>query len=179
MLNVDFEQILNFLNIVVKENTFIVIVGMGILTSFLYDLIKVISFSVYKQTKKQVSKTALKGIKDLNESYKYEKTQIERIVNKDVNVIFEIVEDLYDSVFWLVLILTVYLGLKTFNAGAVAMGAFVGVSVSYFFKSFRILFFNLRLFEKARNSQRSIESLNKRILILEDIINKQSPELIR
>ena len=59
------------------------------------------------------------------------------------------------------------------------MGAFVGISVSYFFKSFRTLFFNLRLFEKARNSQRNIESLNKRILILEDLINKQSPELIR
>ena len=44
MLDVNFGQILDFLNLLVKENTFIVIISMGIITSFLYDLIKVISF---------------------------------------------------------------------------------------------------------------------------------------
>lgn len=167
----NFEQILDFLNIVVKENTLIVIIGLGLLTNFLYDLIKIISFSIYKQTKKQVSKTTLKGIKNLNESYKYEKTQIESIVNKDPNFIFEITEDLYISVFWIVLFLTIYLVLKTFSVGGIAMGAFVGASIRYFFNSFRMLFFNMRLFEKAKDSQKHIEKLNNRILILEERIN--------
>ena len=146
-----------------------------ILTSWFSTYFKwtLVSFFIYKQTQKQVSKTTLKGIKNLNESYKYEKTQIERIVNKDTGVIYEMLEDLYYSMFCLVLFFTIYLVLKTFNAGGITMGAYVGASIRYFFNSFRMLFFNMRLFEKARDSKKNIEKLNRRILILENRINSQ------
>lgn len=146
------------------------LLGIGLLVNLIYDLIKKISFSIYKNASNQISKNTTKKIKLLIESYKFEKNQIEKIVKKEPSVFFEMLEDLYDSVFLLLFFIVIYIILTKVNLGAIAIPAFVGASISQFSRCIKSILGNLRLFEKARNFPKSIYKLDKRIELLESKI---------
>lgn len=174
----DLNHIVENLNSFAKQNTFASILILAVLGNFLTEIFKKTLYYLATKTKtvalstgKEISKWSIKNTEFLISHYKEEITRVEKIKNNDKSEFFNLLENLYNNFIFFFFILVLYLILQKIDNQLYFYG-FLGASARLLFQIISNTIYNYSLFEKAKNYEKYKSKKESRILLLENILNK-------
>lgn len=174
-----FEQILNHLDSFARENTFLSIVLLAIIGNLLTEYVKKIIRNVFlfslnriKSSGKKISERSYKNTEYLIKHYIEELKIVEDLMNSEPKIIKKLLEELYSNIAFIIGVIIIYLFAGLFDSPYWFYG-FLGASSTILFKSVYTIYYNTRLFEKAQNFDPYKERTEKRIIKIQQILNKR------
>ena len=161
-----------------RENTFLSMMILAIIGNLLYDIFKKIMYyiaistkNVAKSTGKGISKWNRKNIENLIQNYKEDIAKVEKVKNKDAETYYELLHDIYHNLLIFFILLIVYLIVLKLDNPIYFYGL-LGSSSWYFISIFSSIYYNNSLFENTRNFEKYKLKKEKRIQLLERILEK-------
>lgn len=88
--------ILDQLNVFARQNTFLSILILGIIANLLTSLTKILVIASYSLGTRFISKKSRQSIQFYIEHLEQEILQVEKIYNKETDILFELVSGIYD-----------------------------------------------------------------------------------
>lgn len=173
-----FQEIFNYLNNFVRQNTFISVIILAIVGNILTDLFKKFIFYaatstkfIAKETGKGISSLNKRNLENLLETDKEDIIKVEKIKNNDQESYNELIRDLYYCLGLFVFLIILYLIVIKVDNDILFYG-FLGASARTLFSIFAIIYYNNSLFENAKRFEKYKSRKEKRIKLIESIINK-------
>ena len=173
-----FNYIIETLDKFARENTFLSLMILAIIGNLLYDIFKKIMYciavstkNVAKSTGKGISKWNRKNIENLINNYKEDIVKVEKVKNKDKEMYYELLHDIYHNLLMFFIMLILYLFVLRLDNPLYFYG-FLGSSLRYLISIFASIYYNNSLFENTRNFEKYKLKKEKRIQLLEKILEK-------
>lgn len=173
-MNID--QIFSGLDKFARNNSFLSIIILGIIGSFIYDVIKktfrfflLRSINGLKNTSKKLSKKKYENVKYLLEHYTQELEMVEKLKNNDKTILSKLIEDLYSNIVLIIILIIFLLLIDKFGSNYAFYG-FLGASSIMVIRIVYQLYYNSQLFEKVKKFESYKMKIKKRTTRIEEIL---------
>lgn len=170
------ENILNWLNSVIRENTSLSsVLLVSLALNILYDLLKKIFFSGIKYTVTKTNQWSLKNVEFLISHYKGELKSLKNISDNNNGELFKLIEDIFQSIFLGLIIAVVLLFINKIGDN-ILFYSFLGSSTSLIIKIIASLIYNYKLIQKSKKREYYEKKMKKQIKTLKAIIKERKKE---
>lgn len=173
-----FLTIVETLDTFARENTFLSLMIMALLGNLLTDVFKKLVYYIaistkhaVKSTGKNISNWNRKNIVQLIINYKADLVKVEKVLNRDQEFYYELLHELYHNLLMFFTMLILYFILLKLVDPILFYGALFA-SARHVFSILASIYYNTTLFENARNFDKYKLKKEKRIIVLEEMLER-------
>ncbi|WP_027878938.1 hypothetical protein [Mesoflavibacter zeaxanthinifaciens] len=165
------ENILNWLNSFVRDNSLTSVLLVSLVLNIIYDLLKKLFFSIIKFSITKTNRWSLKNIEFLVNHYKDELKSLKKISENNNDELLNLIEETYNYFLFCLIIVISLLFINKVTSD-LFFYSFLGTSTTLIMKIIGSIIYNYKLVKKSKKIEFHEKRIKRKIKTLKELIKK-------